>query len=94
MHLIVCAPAYMLQLLEAFEPNGVSTWVPWRLTPPLLAGLTGALGSAQLVPGENTAWAWVKSGVAMLQVYQPDVSETLRRIFQQDAPQDLDPKGS
>jgi hypothetical protein len=65
----------MLQLLEAFEPNGVSTWVPWRLTPPLLAGLTGALGAAQLLPGENTAWTWVKSGVAMLETYQPDVSD-------------------
>jgi hypothetical protein len=68
------AATALLQLLEAFEPNGVSTWVPWRLTPPLLSGLTAAYGSAQLLPGENTAWAWVKAGVAMMEAYQPDVS--------------------
>lgn len=62
------------QVLEMFEPRGVSTWVPWRLTPRLLCGLTASLAAARLVPGEETVWAWVKAAAAVFQEYEPDVS--------------------
>jgi hypothetical protein len=39
-----------------------------------LAYFCGTTSCAQLLPGEATAWARVKSGVAMLEVYKPDVS--------------------